>query len=238
MMTGTAIAVSHNPLYHPFIDTSRKVSILDEWKKLLDDTKWENIIKLGIDEAKKSVDRLIEFIGMYEDHFIIDARPVSEDSIEDHLKPHYTLLNRLVHDRVINSRNAVKLAEFVYLYDSVLPHLVEMIVKLKEDEEYKIKIMNIPDPLYDWMFTLDYVWEILTKRRHLDFNHFRYLEDHKMDFMNKAIEMKVFLPIPPKKLTETPDLVKLWFRNHDVDWSLVHNYLYNKISSDFFMNDI
>ncbi len=234
-MTGTAVVVPYNPLHHhSFLEKPRKVGVLDEWKKLLDNSKWEKIIELEIEEAKKPVERLIEFIEMYEDHFVIDVKPVSEDPIEDHLKPHYTLLNEYVHDRIINPRNAVKLAEFIYLYDSVLPHLAEMIVKLKENEEYKIKIMNIPDPLYDWMFKLDYIWGTLIKKRHLDLSHFKYLEDHKTDFMNKAIEMKVFLPIPPRELTETPDLVKLWFRNYNVSWSLVHNYIYNKISSELF----
>ena len=234
-MTGTAVVVPYNPVHHhSFLEKPRKIRILDEWKKLLDDAKWVRIIELDMDVAKKPVERLIEFIGMYKDHFVIDIRPVSEDFIENHLKPHYMLLNKLVHDKVINPRNAVKLAELVFLYDSVLPHLSEMIVKLKENEEYKIKIMNIPDQLYDWMFILDYVWGKLTERKYLDLNHLKYLEDHKMEFLNKAIEMKVFLPIPPKELTETSNLEKLWFRNHNVDWTLVHSYIYSKISSNLF----
>jgi len=234
-MTGTAVVVPYNPIHHPpFFEKPRKVEILDEWKKVLDDAKWEKIIELEIDVAKKPIERLIEFIGMYEDHFVIDIRPVSEDPIENHLKPHYMLLNKLVHDKVLNPRNAVKLAEFVFLYDSVLPHLSEMIVKLKENEEYRIKITIIPDPLYNWMFILDFVWGRLTEKKYLDLKHLKHLEDHKTDFLNKAIELKVFLPIPPKELTETSNLEKLWFRNHNVDWRTVHSYIYNKISSDLF----
>ncbi|RLI70061.1 hypothetical protein DRP05_10565 [Archaeoglobales archaeon] len=232
-MTGTAVVVPYSPLHHPLVEPTHRVEIFDKWKKLLDDTKWENIIKLSIDEAKKPVNRLIKFIEAYKEYFSIDVRPVSEDPIEDHLKPHYTHLNKLVHDRFINARNAVKLAEHIYLYDSVLPHLAETIVKPKENEEFKVRIINIPEKLYEWMFKLDYVWEKLIKRKALDLTHFKYLEDHKIEFLNKAKELKVFLPIPPRKLSEVSNLETLWFRNYKVEWDLVHNYLYSKISTIF-----
>ena len=231
-MTGTAVVVPYTLHHHPFPEPSRKVGLLDEWKDLVENTRWENIIRLSVEDAKKPVDRLIEFIARYSDYFMIEVRPVSEDPIKDHLEPHYTILNKLVHDRSINAREAVRLAEYIYLYDSVLPNLAETIVKPKEDEKYKIKIMNIPKKLFDWMFTLDYVWEKLTKRKVLDRNHFIYLDKNKSNFLREAIEMKVFLPIPPKELSETtsnPEI--LWFRKYHVDWNTVHSYLYNNVIS-------
>ena len=62
---------------------------------------------------------------------------------------------------------------------------------------------------------------------------FQILEDNKNEFLNKALELKVFLPIPPRKLSEVTNLETLWFRNYNVEWDLVHNYLYSKISSIF-----
>lgn len=242
-MTSAAVAIPYKHKVYSKLHSIHKEEedLIEKWKKILNKTKWKNIIELNVEEAKEPIRALMSFIESHNNFFSINVEPVTSDLIEEHLKPHYTQINRFVHDNVLAPREAVKLAEHIYLYDSVLPHLSITNVRLRDSdlEELKIKILMIPDPLYDWMFKLDYVWEKLLIKERLDRDLFSYLETNKIEFVHKARNLKAFLPIPTKELPEkTPDIERMWFRRYNVGWESVHAYLYKKVSDSFLMNVI
>lgn len=206
--------------------------LLEGWKKLLDDVKWENIVELTVERADEPIERLMAFVELHRDFFSIETKPVSFDPIKDHLKSHFTDVNEFVHEGVLAPRDAMKLVELVYLYDSVLPYLAETSIEPKEYPDLGIDVLMIPEPLYDWMFKLDYLWEKLFVKRKLGRDLLNHLEFNKREFMNKALELKVFLPIPTKDPLQRipPDIEKMWFRRYNVNWKDVHYYLYTKVS--------
>ena len=233
----TSVAVTVPPyLAHKFhgyeCKFASETDVLDKWVKLIHKTKWENIINLSISEAIKYIDDLMKFIRNNREAFSIDFRPISDDMFENHFKPHYTKINEFVLENVISPRDAVKLAEIIYLYDSVLPHLSEMVVKPNTGGD-EIRIILIPDALYNWMFKLDFLWEKLLIKRVLDRDMLNNLEEHKMRFLKKALELKVFLPIPPKDISHKIKLDKMWLRRTSVDWDKVVGYMFDKIINNF-----
>ena len=222
-MTSTAIARPHHIEFH-------RITSYDKWEELRRKVSLESVVDLPIDEIRGRIEKLYAYVDSNREYFDVKTEPVSDDILEDHFKPHFTYLDELVFERVLTPRDAVKVAELVYIYDCVLPHLAEDIIAPKDNPELKITVLVIPDELYDWMVKLDCLWFKLLFRRVLDRNLLRYLEERKMEFIKRALELKVFLPVPPKDVHEL-DLEKLWFRRHRVDWKLVHDYVYRKVSS-------
>lgn len=223
---------SHKVSVSPTLPELTKSEVIDEWKDLIETATYKSLIELDISETGKPLERLHSFIENYKEHFSIEITPVISDPIEDHIKIHFKDINDLVKDKKLNPFNADKIAEAVYLYDSVLPNLSEEIVKPKENEDLKLHILLIPEELFDWMFKVDYLFEKLIKKRVLDNDIFIEVEKNKDEFVKKALELEIFSPIPPKKLPKSTKL--RWFRG--VSWEKVHHHLYSMVTKKYLIN--
>jgi len=88
----------------------------------------ESIINLPTDEIKSRIGKLYTHVDSNKEHFDIKTEPVSDNILKDHFKPHFTHLDEFVFESVLTPRDAVRIAELVYIYDCVLPHLAEDII--------------------------------------------------------------------------------------------------------------
>jgi len=210
--------------------------VISKWRGIMNKASLLNLLDYPLNEIEKRVNELYSFVHTYEDIFIVERRPVSDNMLKDHFEKHYDHLNKLVSDKILLPRDAVKIGRYIYLYDCVYPHLSEDIIKPRKNPEESMRILVIPSKLYNWMVRLDYLWFKLLIKKKLDRDILGYLDENYERFMKDAIKLKIFLPIPPKKLHGRRfDLEEMfwrtWFRKVEVNWEYIVENFYREIVS-------
>lgn len=131
--------------------------------------------------------------------------------------------------------NSFKLAKLIYIDDSIIRFLPELVAKPKDIHEKAINIIGSPKEILDWVINVEKLYYRFLKRkiRKEDLlNGIESLYDKKNDIIKTAIEMKIFLPISPKTIiSEDKEYLldkinKNWIRSKKVDPDIVLNYLY------------
>jgi len=222
-----SIATGYIPEY-----TCRE-DIISSWREIREKSILPNLLDYPISEIKKRVGELYSFVQSHKEHFIVERRPVFDDMLRDHFKEHYSHLNELVSDKVLSPRDAVKVGRYIYLYDCVYPHLSEDVIEPRENPEEKMSIAVIPSKLYDWMVKLDYLWLKLLIKKKIDRETLESLDKNYETFVRDAVKLKVFLPIPPRKMHDRRlDLEELLlrtrFRRVSVNWEVIVENFYRE----------
>lgn len=131
-----------------------------------------------------------------------------------------------------NLDNALKYAELIYVDDSIIRFLPELLVKPKDIHEKEICMTGSPKEILDWISDFENLHYLFSFKGEKANELLEKISREKNDIIKTAIKMNMYLPISPKKIISEDkefllDMIKKsWIRNKTVNPNIVLNYLY------------
>lgn len=139
-----------------------------------------------------------------------------------------------------NFRALIRACELVYIDDAVLRFAPTWTFDPSFEDLDTMEFTEMPDQLIHWMEKVQVMWDALLGSVDLSRDETRGLVEtlygSRAEFVEKAMEMDLFLPVPPPEYDETgptPNLQEQFARRHEISSEDVHRYCYRRVLDDY-----
>lgn len=248
--TGIFPKVSHRgPTPHDSLQNSER-HFREEWKRLVDEIAGRRRTvdadeRLAGDTFTEAIDLAIS----HPDYVEVSNEPFDEmeSDMVAHVRAHFRSM--FVDDGAApafqmptdsNFRTLIRACELVYVDDAVLRFAPTWTFDPVYDDLDSTTFTEVPDELGHWMERVQVMWDSLHGRVDLSRDETRGLIEtlygSRTEFVETAVEMDRFLPVPPPEYDEiapSPNLAEQFARGHDVAAEDVHRYCYRRVLDEY-----